>query len=74
MAPSNSLGRHDGASRVGPPENTIPESELETERVNSIAVSWLNHKAGRDRHRSRGFRRCLSEELVAYRCQVLLIT
>jgi hypothetical protein len=34
MAPSNSLGRHDGASRVGPPENTIPESELETERVN----------------------------------------
>lgn len=44
MAPSNSLGRHDGASRVGPPETTIPESELETERVNSIPVSLLDHE------------------------------
>lgn len=68
MTPSNSLGRHDGASRVGPPENTIPESELETERVNSL----LDHKV--ERHRSPVFRRCLSEELVAYRCQVFLIT
>lgn len=68
MTPSNSLGRHDGVSRVGPPENTIPKSELETERVNSL----LDQKV--ERHRSRDFRKCLSEELIAYSCQAFLIT